>query len=67
MIHLSYSQNAYNLLCRNFDLGMAECCHHERYLLFYEPMKVQHATCALHIGGSALCLCDLRKYHRKEI
>lgn len=25
-------QNAYNLLCRNFDSGMAECCHHERYL-----------------------------------
>ncbi|CDP03572.1 unnamed protein product [Coffea canephora] len=26
-------QNAYNLLCRNFDFGMAECCHHERYPL----------------------------------
>eukprot|EP01018_Ginkgo_biloba_P027443 Gb_40067 [translate_table: standard] len=23
-------QNAYNLLCRNFDSGLAECCHHER-------------------------------------
>ncbi|PHT65482.1 hypothetical protein T459_29907 [Capsicum annuum] len=23
-------QNAYNLLCRNFDLAMAECCHNER-------------------------------------
>ncbi|CAK9175872.1 unnamed protein product [Ilex paraguariensis] len=22
-------QNSYNLLCRNFDSGMAECCHHE--------------------------------------
>jgi aryl-alcohol dehydrogenase-like predicted oxidoreductase len=27
-------QNSYNLLCRNFDAGLAECCHHERYLLY---------------------------------
>ncbi|KAK4355729.1 hypothetical protein RND71_024700 [Anisodus tanguticus] len=26
-------QNAYNLLCRNFDLAMAECCHNERQSL----------------------------------
>ncbi|CAN6693859.1 unnamed protein product [Malus baccata var. baccata] len=23
-------QNAYSLLCRTFDSGLAECCHHER-------------------------------------
>ncbi|XP_019076694.1 uncharacterized protein LOC100244190 isoform X4 [Vitis vinifera] len=26
-------QNSYNLLCRNFDSGMAECCDHERISL----------------------------------
>ncbi|KAF5786067.1 putative D-xylose reductase [Helianthus annuus] len=25
-------QNSYNLLCRNFDSGLAECCHLERYV-----------------------------------
>ncbi|GAB4841204.1 hypothetical protein Ancab_021949 [Ancistrocladus abbreviatus] len=34
-------QNSYNLLCRNFDLGMAECCHHERiFLLAYSPLAM---------------------------
>lgn len=34
-------QNSYNLLCRNFDLGMAECCHHERVnLLAYSPLAM---------------------------
>nr|XP_027097608.1 uncharacterized protein LOC113717140 isoform X1 [Coffea arabica] len=34
-------QNAYNLLCRNFDFGMAECCHHERVcLLAYSPLAM---------------------------
>ncbi|KAH6827599.1 hypothetical protein C2S53_015284 [Perilla frutescens var. hirtella] len=34
-------QNAYNLLCRNFDSGMAECCHHERVsLLAYSPLAM---------------------------
>ncbi|KAJ4805222.1 NAD(P)-linked oxidoreductase superfamily protein [Rhynchospora pubera] len=34
-------QNAYNLLCRNFDSGLAECCHHERIsLLAYSPMAM---------------------------
>ncbi|XP_078178939.1 uncharacterized protein LOC144573125 isoform X1 [Carex rostrata] len=34
-------QNAYNLLCRNFDSGLAECCHHERVsLLAYSPMAM---------------------------
>ncbi|KAI3472677.1 hypothetical protein Pfo_030846 [Paulownia fortunei] len=34
-------QNSYNLLCRNFDSGMAECCHHERVsLLAYSPLAM---------------------------
>ncbi|XAR58495.1 hypothetical protein NMG60_11013912 [Bertholletia excelsa] len=34
-------QNSYNLLCRNFDYGMAECCHHERIsLLAYSPLAM---------------------------
>lgn len=34
-------QNSYNLLCRNFDAGLAECCHHERIsLLAYSPMAM---------------------------
>jgi aryl-alcohol dehydrogenase-like predicted oxidoreductase len=34
-------QNSYNLLSRNFDSGLAECCHHERIsLLAYSPMAM---------------------------
>ncbi|XP_028066612.1 uncharacterized protein LOC114269482 isoform X2 [Camellia sinensis] len=34
-------QNSYNLLCRNFDCGLAECCHHERVsLLAYSPLAM---------------------------
>ncbi|XP_059069889.1 uncharacterized protein LOC131053546 isoform X7 [Cryptomeria japonica] len=34
-------QNVYNLLCRNFDAGLAECCHHERVrLLAYSPLAM---------------------------
>jgi len=34
-------QNSYNLLCRNFDSRLAECCHHERIsLLAYSPMAM---------------------------
>ncbi|WOK93337.1 hypothetical protein Cni_G02034 [Canna indica] len=34
-------QNSYNLLCRNFDSGLAECCHHESIsLLAYSPMAM---------------------------
>ncbi|XP_019711102.1 uncharacterized protein [Elaeis guineensis] len=34
-------QNSYNLLCRNFDSALAECCHHERIsLLAYSPMAM---------------------------
>ncbi|KAK4786472.1 hypothetical protein SAY86_003161 [Trapa natans] len=28
-------QNSYSLLCRTFNTGMAECCHHERYCYKY--------------------------------
>ncbi|CAN6558587.1 unnamed protein product [Malus baccata var. baccata] len=34
-------QNAYSLLCRTFDSGLAECCHHERIrLLAYSPLAM---------------------------
>ncbi|XP_073134799.1 uncharacterized protein [Henckelia pumila] len=34
-------QNSYNLLCRNFDSGLAECCSHERVcLLAYSPLAM---------------------------
>ncbi|CAK7349647.1 unnamed protein product [Dovyalis caffra] len=34
-------QNSYNLLCRTFDAGIAECCHHERIsLLAYSPLAM---------------------------
>ncbi|XP_031250946.1 uncharacterized protein LOC116108850 isoform X2 [Pistacia vera] len=34
-------QNSYNLLCRTFDSGLAECCHHERiWLLAYSPLAM---------------------------
>ncbi|KAL6214787.1 hypothetical protein ACLB2K_014219 [Fragaria x ananassa] len=34
-------QNSYSLLCRTFDSGLAECCHHERVsLLAYSPLAM---------------------------
>ena len=34
-------QNAYSLLCRTFDAGLAECCHMERVaLLAYSPLAM---------------------------
>ncbi|KAL9275140.1 tas-like protein, partial [Drosera capensis] len=34
-------QNSYNLLSRNFDSGLAECCHHESiFLLAYSPLAM---------------------------
>ncbi|XP_042491388.1 protein tas-like isoform X3 [Macadamia integrifolia] len=34
-------QNSYSLLCRSFDSGMAECCHHEGVsLLAYSPLAM---------------------------
>ncbi|CAI0395435.1 unnamed protein product [Linum tenue] len=34
-------QNSYNLLCRSFDSGLAECCHHEGIsLLAYSPLAM---------------------------
>ncbi|KAI6674698.1 hypothetical protein NL676_002604 [Syzygium grande] len=34
-------QNCYSLLCRTFNSGMAECCHHERIsLLAYSPLAM---------------------------
>ncbi len=34
-------QNAYSLLCRTFDAGLAECCHKQRVsLLAYSPLAM---------------------------
>ncbi|XP_051181335.1 uncharacterized protein [Lolium perenne] len=34
-------KNSYNLMCRNFDAGLSECCHQERInLLAYSPMAM---------------------------
>ncbi|KAL7172262.1 hypothetical protein ACSBR2_031870 [Camellia fascicularis] len=33
-------QNSYDLLCRNFDYGLAECCHHEREV-FRRGIQIQ--------------------------
>ena len=38
-------QNAYNLLNRNFEVGLAEACHRERIgLLAYSPLAFGHLT-----------------------
>ncbi|KAB2056783.1 hypothetical protein ES319_A11G127400v1 [Gossypium barbadense] len=38
---ISVQVNSYGLLCRTFDSGMAECCHHERiYVLGYSPLAM---------------------------
>ncbi|XP_051142483.1 uncharacterized protein LOC127259296 isoform X2 [Andrographis paniculata] len=46
-------QNSYNLLCRNFDSGMAECCHHERQLKCCEASK--HVCPGYHERGWSVC------------
>ncbi|KAJ0111141.1 hypothetical protein Patl1_01125 [Pistacia atlantica] len=42
MMFLRFAEkNSYNLLCRTFDSGLAECCHHERiWLLAYSPLAM---------------------------
>jgi hypothetical protein len=37
--YMFFFQNSYNLLCRNFDSGLAGCCHHERYALYINILK----------------------------
>ncbi|KAG0564378.1 hypothetical protein KC19_8G106000 [Ceratodon purpureus] len=38
---ISTIQNAYSLLCRTFDMTLAECCHHQRVgLLAYSPLAM---------------------------
>jgi aryl-alcohol dehydrogenase-like predicted oxidoreductase len=49
-------QNAYNLLCRSFDSGLAECYHHEGIsLLAYSPLAMGI------ISGSILLLMVVRQ------
>jgi aryl-alcohol dehydrogenase-like predicted oxidoreductase len=43
--HVVSTQNAYNLLNRVFESGLAEVCHHERVaLLAYSPLAFGHLT-----------------------
>jgi hypothetical protein len=37
--YMFFFQNSYNLLCQNFDFGLAECCHHDRYALYTNILK----------------------------
>lgn len=60
-------QNAYSLLCRTFDAGLAECCHAERVsLLAYSPLAMVRRGGALSAGlrclaglAGARSLCSL--------
>lgn len=48
-------QNAYSLLCRTFDAGLAECCHAERVsLLAYSPLAMVRHGGALRAGMRCL-------------
>lgn len=43
--HIVSTQNAYNLLNRNFESGLSEVCHHEQVgLLAYSPLAFGHLT-----------------------
>ena len=45
-------QNAYSLLCRTFDAGLAECCHQERVsLLAYSPLAMGGFASTVHGHG----------------
>ncbi|KAG7970658.1 hypothetical protein I3843_07G096000 [Carya illinoinensis] len=62
-------QNSYSLLCRTFDSGMAECCHHERIsLLAYSPlaMGILSGKYFLPDGGSAHARLNLFKGRYSE-
>uniref|UniRef100_A0A2P2MGG3 NADP-dependent oxidoreductase domain-containing protein n=1 Tax=Rhizophora mucronata TaxID=61149 RepID=A0A2P2MGG3_RHIMU len=57
-------QNSYNLLCRTFDSGLAECCHHEgTSLLAYSPlaMGILSGKYFLHDRGPADARLNLFK------
>lgn len=62
-------QNAYNLLCRNFDFSMAECCHNERIsLLAYSPlaMGILSGKYFAEDGGPSSARLNLFKGRYKE-
>lgn len=43
--HIVSTQNAYSLLNRNFETGLAEVCHHEKVgLLAYSPLAFGHLS-----------------------
>ncbi|XP_042987840.1 protein tas-like isoform X5 [Carya illinoinensis] len=60
-------KNSYSLLCRTFDSGMAECCHHES-LLAYSPlaMGILSGKYFLPDGGSAHARLNLFKGRYSE-
>ncbi|XP_024542944.1 uncharacterized protein LOC9635254 isoform X2 [Selaginella moellendorffii] len=63
-------QNAYSLLCRTFDYGLAECCHHESInLLAYSPLAMGLLT-AKYLedgGGPADARLNLYKECRYDL
>uniref|UniRef100_A0A2P2MGI5 NADP-dependent oxidoreductase domain-containing protein n=2 Tax=Rhizophora mucronata TaxID=61149 RepID=A0A2P2MGI5_RHIMU len=62
-------QNSYNLLCRTFDSGLAECCHHEgTSLLAYSPlaMGILSGKYFLHDRGPADARLNLFKGRYSE-
>lgn len=56
-------QNAYSLLCRTFDAGLAECCHAERVsLLAYSPLAMGLLTGKYLAAGGGPPDARLNKY-----
>lgn len=56
-------QNAYNLLCRTFDMALAECCHHQRVgLLAYSPLAMGLLTGKYLSSNGDSSLYRLNKY-----
>ncbi|RXI02674.1 hypothetical protein DVH24_002752 [Malus domestica] len=54
-------QNAYNLLCRTYDSGLAECCHHERIsLLAYSPLAMGE------IFGRGIQIQPVQSHHKSS-
>ncbi|GAQ90457.1 aldo keto reductasefinger RINkfl00642_0040 [Klebsormidium nitens] len=56
-------QNAYHLLCRTFDSGVAEICHQEKVsLLAYSPLAMGHLTGKYLTGDGGPPGARLNKY-----
>lgn len=56
-------QNAYHLMCRTFDTGLAECCHLEQVsLLAYSPLAMGLLTGKYMVPGGGPREARLNKY-----